>query len=113
GALAMLCTNAVVGQILAHRIRSDAPDNLTLAAIGTTRRQIVASALVPSALVAVCSAVVAFVVSTALSPLTPIGLARGAEPHPGVTFNVAVSAAALTVLVGATVLWALAAASAA
>ncbi|MCU1426406.1 MAG: hypothetical protein JWL83_406 [Actinomycetia bacterium] len=107
GALALIATIGVVGQILARQIRADARDNPTLGAMGMTRRQLLARALARPVVVAIVGAGLAVVIAVALSPLTPIGLARQAEIHPGVTFNLAVTAGGFFVIVGAVVLCAL------
>ena len=66
---------------------SDAP---VLRALGMTRRDRFASGLLRTTVIALLATVIAIVVAIALSPLWPIGLARVAEPSPGVEVNVAV-----------------------
>ncbi len=73
-----------------RRVGSDA----ALAALGLDRRQRVLAALGPFAIVAApVAATVTVVGAVALSPLLPVGSARGFEPAPGVEVNVIVVAA--------------------
>ena len=61
----------------------DSVDYPALNALGFTRRQLFESAMLRAALVAVLGGLLAVVLAIALSPLTPIGAARTAEPDPG------------------------------
>src|SRR5437588_3932399 len=90
--LAGLAALLLVGQALGRQVRADAGDSPTLAALGLGPGKLVLVPLVRAALIAVGGAVVSVVVAVALSPLTPIGLARRAEIQPGVSVNVAVLA---------------------
>src|SRR5207237_1809891 len=72
----------VTGQALSRQVMADAEDNPTLAALGVSRRQLLLLPLVRVALIAVGGSVGAVLIALALSPLTPIGLARRAEIHP-------------------------------
>jgi len=90
--LAGLAGILVVGQALGRQVVTDAEDNRTLAALGLGRSQLVLVALTRAGIIAVGGAVVAVAAAVALSPLTPIGMARRAEIHPGVSFNLAVLA---------------------
>ena len=89
-AFAALAAAVVVGQSLARQVELGATDDPVLRALGMTTGQVVAVALVRAAMVAAAGAVLAIGVAVALSPLTPVGLARQAEPHPGVAVNAAV-----------------------
>lgn len=80
----------IVGQALARQVTADTAAAPTLAALGMSRGQLVLVPLARTGLVAVSGGAVAVAVAVALSPLTPIGLARRAEIHPGVAINVAV-----------------------
>jgi FtsX-like permease family len=80
------------GQSLSRQLRVDATDGEALRALGMTDRQRVAAASLRGALVGVGAGVLAIAGAVAWSPLTPVGLARQAEPHPGVAVNVAVLA---------------------
>jgi hypothetical protein len=90
--LAGLAALLVVGQGLARQVIADAADNPTLAALGLGRRQLVLVPLIRAAVIALGGAACAVAVAVALSPLTPIGLARRAEIDPGLSVNVAVLA---------------------
>ena len=77
----------VIAQTLARQTTLDAVDHGALRAIGATRRELFLLAMgrtLPAALVA---AVIAVLGAFALSPLTPIGVARVAEPDPGLRFD--------------------------
>jgi predicted RNA-binding Zn ribbon-like protein len=89
GALALMGL-VVGGQSLARQLRVDAADGGALRALGMTDGQRVAVAAMRGLLVGGGAAVVAVAGAIALSPATPIGLARQAEPGPGVDVNVAV-----------------------
>ena len=80
----------VVGQALSRQAFVDATDSATLGAIGMTRRQRFALALARVALVSTAGGIIAALLATALSPLFPIGLARDAEPSPGLRLDVLV-----------------------
>jgi hypothetical protein len=100
-ALAGLLT---AGQSLSRQLRVEAADGEALRALGMTGGQRVAVSSLRGALVGVAAAVLAIAGAVAWSPLTPVGLARQAEPHPGVAVNVAVLAfggAAIAVVVTA------------
>src|SRR5207302_3835150 len=90
--LAGLAAFLVIGQALGRQVTADTGDDPTLAALGASRWQLAFVPLVRAALVAVAGAAVAVAVGVALSPLTPIGLARRAEIRPGVSLNVSVLA---------------------
>ncbi len=79
----------VVGQVAVRLLIGAAGDNASLAALGMTRRQLLAAGLAEVAVPVAAGAVLAVVVAIAASPLTPIGPARLAEPHPGISVNVA------------------------
>jgi hypothetical protein len=73
----------VVGQALTRQSFLDSVDFPALRGLGFARPQLFGVAMMPAALVAVAGAILAVVVAAAASPLTPIGAARTAEPHPG------------------------------
>ena len=52
-----------------------------------TPNQLVGVAMLRTAAIGVAGAVIAIVFAVALSPLTPIGLARLVEPNPGIAFD--------------------------
>jgi hypothetical protein len=90
--LAGLAGILVVGQALGRQVISDAEDNRTLAAVGLGRNQLVLVSLARAAIIGLGGALISIAVAIALSPLTPVGIARRAEIHPGVSFNIAVLA---------------------
>jgi hypothetical protein len=73
----------VVGQVAIRLLIGAASDNAALAALGLTRRQLLAAGLAEVAAAVAAGAAGAVCVAIAASPLTPIGPARLAEPHPG------------------------------
>ncbi len=102
GAVALV----IVAQAVGRHVDGAAPDDRSLRAIGMTRRQralALASTVLPLAVLAPAAAVL---VAVAASPLTPIGLARRAEPDPGIRLDLpvlllgAVAIAAVVALAG-------------
>jgi ABC-type antimicrobial peptide transport system permease subunit len=89
----------IVGQVAARTLRTAAQDNGTLAALGMTRRQLFTASVAETAAAAVAGALGAVAIAIAASPLTPIGPARLAEPHPGVSVNAGVLAAGAAAIV--------------
>jgi len=85
-----LTTLLIVGQVAARTLLAAAADNGTLAALGMTRRQLLAAGLLEVTAATVAGPLGAVVIAIAASPLTPIGPARLAEPHPGVSVNAGV-----------------------
>jgi hypothetical protein len=77
----------VVGQVTVRLLIGAAGDNASLAALGMTRRQLFAAGLAEVVAPVAAGAVLAVLVAIAASPLTPIGPARLAEPHPGISVN--------------------------
>ncbi len=90
-----------VGQGLSRQLRIDASDGEPLRALGMTDNQRVGVAVLRGALVGVGAAVLAVAGAVAWSPLTPVGLARQAEPHSGVEANVAVLAVGVAAITAA------------
>ena len=88
--LAGLAFVLVIGQVLARRTFLDASDNSTLHALGMTRGQFFAAAMLKVAAISIVGGAVAVVVAALASPLMPIGPARLAEPHRGFAINVAI-----------------------
>jgi ABC-type antimicrobial peptide transport system permease subunit len=89
----------IVGQVASRTLLTAAQDNGTLAALGMTRRQLFAASMVETAAATLAGALGAVGVAVAASPLTPIGPARLAEPHPGVSVNAGVLAAGAVAIV--------------
>ena len=108
-ALALACTALlIVGQAATRLLLAAGADNPVLAALGMTRGQLVAAALIEMVLAGAAGAVLAAGVAVAASPLMPIGAARLAEPDPGVSADwlvLSAGAAIIVVLLVARTLW--------
>jgi putative ABC transport system permease protein len=89
----------VVGQVAGRTLLTATQDNGTLAALGMTRRQLFAASMAEVAAATIAGAIGAVAIAIAASPLTPIGPARLAEPHPGVSVNAGVLAAGAAAIV--------------
>jgi ABC-type lipoprotein release transport system permease subunit len=85
--LAALAGLAVIGQALGRQSVVEGQENPTLAALGLPRRQLVVLAMARNLFVALAGAAGAVIVAFALSPLTPVGEARLAEPSTGLVFD--------------------------
>ncbi|HET6813089.1 MAG TPA: ABC transporter permease, partial [Actinomycetota bacterium] len=90
--LAALAALLLVGQTLGRQILMEAAESPILRALGMTRGQLVGLALVRAAPVAVAGSVLAVAGAVALSPATPLGVARRAELDPGVAIDLPVLA---------------------
>jgi len=77
----------IVGQVAVRLVIGAAGDNASLAALGMTRRQLLAAGLAEVTVAVTSGAALAVVIAVAASPLTPIGPARLAEPDPGLSVN--------------------------
>jgi ABC-type lipoprotein release transport system permease subunit len=77
----------VLGQTLARQTVLESGDNPTLRALGMTRRQLWSLAAARAFAVGAVGALLAVAVALVVSPLTPIGLARTAEPDPGLAVD--------------------------
>ena len=86
-ALAALVGLAVVGQALGRQSVVESEEYPTLVALGLPRRQLVVVGMARNLLLALVGAAGAVIVAFALSPLTPVGEARLAEPSTGVAFD--------------------------
>jgi ABC-type lipoprotein release transport system permease subunit len=84
-ALAALIT---VGQTLARELFLAATDGATLRALGLTRPRRFLAVLLPVGLVGLLSGLVGAGLAVLASPLTPIGVARRAEPDAGFVVNI-------------------------
>ena len=73
----------LVGQAISRRLQLDALDGNVLAALGTTRRERFAAALIRIAAVATAGAIAGGVVAWLLSPTAPAGPGRRIEPEGG------------------------------
>jgi len=72
---------------LARRMADEVENEDTLRALGLERRQRWAATVVQAAPIAIGGALLAIVVGWLASPLFPIGVARDAEPAPGLDFD--------------------------
>ena len=90
----------VTGQLLARQGFLEADDFGTLRALGMSPRQLLAAGLARAAVIGAGGAVAAGLLAVAVSPLFPVGLARVAEPYPGLRVDgvVVVLGALATVL---------------
>jgi putative ABC transport system permease protein len=75
----------ILGQAVSRRLQLSSGSNAVLSALGLTRWQLLAASLLEAAVVAAAGAAAACGVAIAASPLMPIGPARLAEVHPGVS----------------------------
>jgi ABC-type lipoprotein release transport system permease subunit len=94
----------VIGQALARQSFLDSVDYPVLHALGLDRRQRFASAMLRALVVAVLGSLLAVALAIAISPLTPIGPARTAEPDPGLGVDTLVVFGGAVVLAGAVLL---------
>lgn len=105
--IAGVSVTLVLGQAIARQSFLDADDDPRLRALGMSGADLFAVAIARGALVALASMAIAVALAVGLSPLTPRGSARIAEPHPGVAFDATVIgigvAALLVVIVSITV----------
>ena len=83
-ALIGLVALAILSQALARQTYLDSVELPTLRAIGMSRRQLFGLGISRATVIGLVAAVASVLVAILLSPLTPVGLARLAEPHPGV-----------------------------
>src|SRR5512133_2163743 len=90
--LAALAALLLVGQTLGRQILLEASESPTLRAVGMTRGQLVGVAVIRAAPIALGGAVLAVAGAVALSPATPLGVARRAELHPGLAVDLPVLA---------------------
>jgi ABC-type lipoprotein release transport system permease subunit len=77
----------VIGQILSRQAVLAASSNPILRSLGMTRPQLFVTAATRTVIICVGGGLIAVVVAIATSPLMPIGPARLAEPHPGLSVN--------------------------
>jgi ABC-type lipoprotein release transport system permease subunit len=107
GLLALVAV-LVLGQLLARQIALDATGYPVLHALGLTRRQLTGLIVARCTAIGAAGAVLAAGLAIALSPFTPIGVARTAEPAPGFAYDVPVlltAVAGITVITALLALW--------
>ena len=93
----------IFGQSMARQASLEAADYPILRALGMTRRDLVTLGIFRAVFVGLASAGLALVIAASLSVLTPFGVARTAEPQPGVWVPAALLGAAIAVIVAAVV----------
>ncbi len=85
--LAALAGLAVIGQALSRQSIVESEEYPSLVAVGLLRRQLIVLGTARNLMVALVGAAGAVIVAFALSPLTPVGEARLAEPSTGLAFD--------------------------
>ena len=99
GACAALAGIVACGQAISRRLSGLSVDQGALQAMGLTRAQRVGGVLHVAAPIALAGAVLGAAASVVASPLMPIGVARRAEPAPGIDVDWVVLGAAVVVAV--------------
>lgn len=89
-AVSALAGVAAIGQALNRQSVLTAPENVTVAALGAGRRQLVLVGVLRAASAGLAGALGAIAVAYAASSFAPIGEARIAEPSPGRAFDLMV-----------------------
>ena len=85
--LAALAGLAVIGQALTRQAVATGANNAALAALGMRPRELTVLGLLRTLVIATAAAAGAVAIAAALSPLTPLGEARVAEPAPGLALD--------------------------
>jgi hypothetical protein len=98
-ALAAVAALAAIGQALARQTAAESTDYPAMAALGLRSRQFAWACMLRTLAVALAGAAAGVGVAIALSPLAPAGLARLADPAPGLTFDWPVAVAGGTAAV--------------
>jgi len=80
----------ILSQLFFRQAFLEARDHAALRALGMDREELWAIGMGRATLIGVGAAVVAVLTALALSPLTPIGIARNAEPTPGLSADATV-----------------------
>src|SRR5206468_3133902 len=83
-ALISLAVCAIVGQSLARQAHLESAEFPTLAALGMSPAQLLTLGVLRAGIIGEVAACAAVPTAILLTPLTPIGLARLAEPRPGI-----------------------------
>src|SRR5262249_30696191 len=98
----------IVGQLLARLTFLEAAEYGTLRALGMRRAQLMTGCLGRAVMIGAVGGLIAAMLGVALSPLLPVGLARVAEPRPGIDADVpvlAIGVAAATLVTTACAAW--------
>jgi ABC-type lipoprotein release transport system permease subunit len=112
--LAALASLVMIGQIMARELLLATGDGDTLRALGMSRSRHFAAVMLPVGLVGLTGGLAGAGLAVVASPLTPMGLARRAEPDPGPVLHLAglgigvAAALVLVVAVAAVPAWRLA-----
>ncbi len=96
-ALAGLIGLVILAQLLARQVSLDAVDYPTLRALGASRGTLAATSLLRVGVLTLGGGLLGAGLAIAASPLMPIGVARLAEPDPGVEVNLAILGGGLAV----------------
>src|SRR5215218_10158074 len=88
-ALAAVAALVVIGQILTRELFLAATGHDTVRALGASRQQLFAATMLPVAMVSAFGALIGAGIAVLASPLMPVGLARRAEPTPGLAVHLA------------------------
>jgi ABC-type lipoprotein release transport system permease subunit len=105
--LAAVAGLLVFGQSVARLTFVDGAESPTLRAIGMTRSELLTLGLTRAGLIGLAAAALAVVVAVGVSPLMPMGLAKVADPNPGVSVDALVLGIGGAVIVLSVVLAAL------
>ena len=106
--LAALIIVLVLTQLLARQATIDSTENPTLLALGMSRTEVWLTGMARALIIGVAGAAIGAGIAYALSGLMPIGVARIAEPNPGLDFDpllLGLGAAGVVVLVLAMAAW--------
>ncbi len=95
--LAGLIGLVILAQLLGRQVSLDAADYPILRALGASRGTLAATSLLRVGAVTLGGGLLGAGLAIAASPLMPVGLARLAEPDPGVEVNLAILGAGLAV----------------
>jgi hypothetical protein len=89
----------VAGLVLSRRVLIGAAEYPVLRSLGMTRGQLITASLAEASILAVVGAILAVLVAILTSAFTPLGAARLAELHPGVSVDAAILGAGFLALV--------------
>ncbi|TMK83251.1 MAG: hypothetical protein E6G46_03825, partial [Actinobacteria bacterium] len=101
--LAGLTSLLVIGQAIIRQSFIEADDHPALRSLGMTSGQVLATGLARLFLVGVAASIVAVAIAVAFSPLTPIGLVRLIDPHPGFSVDSRALLIGAAAVIGATI----------
>jgi hypothetical protein len=90
GVLVAVLTLVLVGQAMTRQVAEDTTDHAAMRALGAGPKQVIVLAVIQAAVVCAVGAALAVIVAWLASPIMPVGLARQAEVHPGMSFDVTV-----------------------